>query len=113
MIKKLSHGLDGIKSALKTEPTLSMQLVTGTLATLFIWFFTKEWWLIKQTIFLTIGVMIAELINTSFEYLCDLVEPNKNKKVKRIKDVMAGVVLIMAVGAILITIIDVVGFKKS
>lgn len=113
MIKKLSHGLHGIKSALKTEPTLSMQLIIGSLVATLIAIFIGEWWLVKQTIFLTIAVMIAELINTSFEYLCDLVEPNKNRKVKKIKDVMAGVVLIMAIGSIIITIVDIFGMLMS
>lgn len=42
MIEKLSHGLDGIKAALKTEPTLIMQLVVGTLATFLFGFLPKS-----------------------------------------------------------------------
>ena len=49
-----------------------------------------------------IGVLFAETINTAFEYLCDVVSPQKNEAVKHAKDIAAGAVLITAIGAVII-----------
>ncbi len=110
---KLMYGVTGIKTAFKTEPTLSIQIIVGFIATLIALVIGRNWWFVKQTFFLTIAVVLAELINTSFEYLCDLVEPHRNAKVKKIKDILAGVVLIVATIAIIITLIDFIGIISS
>lgn len=49
-----------------------------------------------------VSVWFAETINTAFEYLCDVVSPQKNEAVKHAKDIAAGAVLITAVGAVII-----------
>jgi diacylglycerol kinase len=105
-IKKVGYGLAGLKAAFKTEPTLSIQVSVGAVATVIALIVGGQWWFVKQTIFMTVAVVLAELVNTSFEYLCDLVEPNKNRKVKKIKDILAGVVLIVAILAIVMTLVD-------
>ena len=47
-------------------------------------------------------VWIAEILNTAFEHLCDVVSPQMSHSVKRAKDVAAGAVLIAAAGALVI-----------
>jgi diacylglycerol kinase len=51
-------------------------------------------------------VLVAELLNTAIEYLCDALHPDLHPEIGRAKDVAAGAVLIaalaaMTVGAIL------------
>lgn len=46
-------------------------------------------------------VLSAEAFNSSIETLCDLVMPSRHPLVKRIKDISAGAVLIVSVGAAL------------
>ena len=50
-------------------------------------------------------VWFAELINTAIEYVCDLVSPEHDERVKRAKDIGAGAVLICAMGAALIGVL--------
>ena len=50
-------------------------------------------------------VWIAELFNTAIEKICDLVSPQKNAKVKFIKDVSAAAVLIASILAFIIGLI--------
>ena len=47
-------------------------------------------------------VWFAELMNTAFEYLCDVISPEFHISVKRAKDIAAGAVLVCALGAALI-----------
>jgi diacylglycerol kinase (ATP) len=50
-------------------------------------------------------VLAAEALNTAFERLCDLVSPGSTELVRTAKDVAAGAVLLLAIGAALIGLI--------
>lgn len=50
-------------------------------------------------------VMLAEMVNTGIEFLCDAVTLEHNENIKRAKDVSAGAVLLSAIFAALIGII--------
>ncbi len=61
---------------------------------------TKTEWLIS--LILITGVFSLELFNTAIERFLDLFYPEKNEKVKNIKDLMAGGVAIVSLGAFII-----------
>ncbi|NSL55891.1 diacylglycerol kinase family protein [Uliginosibacterium aquaticum] len=44
-------------------------------------------------------VWLAELINTAIEFVCDLVSPGHDERVRRAKDLAAGAVLVCALTA--------------
>lgn len=44
-------------------------------------------------------VMCAEMLNTSIEELCDFVQPEIDPRIKRIKDISAGAVLVVSTSA--------------
>lgn len=60
-----------------------------------------------------VSVWFAETINTAFEYLCDVVSPQKNEAVKHAKDIAAGAVLITAIGAVIIGTIVLFPYVKT
>lgn len=47
------------------------------------------------------SVMSAEIINTAVEKIADFIEPHHNEKIRVIKDMTAGMVLITSIGAAL------------
>lgn len=57
----------------------------------------KEWAVLFLTISLVLGL---EIVNTAVEELCDMVSPQRQASVRRIKDSMAGAVLVASVGSI-------------
>ena len=61
-----------------------------------------DWAIVTITI---VGVWVAETINTAFEYLCDITNPDYHPVVKKAKDVSAAAVLISAIGAIIVGLI--------
>lgn len=50
-------------------------------------------------------VFAAEAFNTAIERLCDVVSPEYSEAIKRVKDISAGAVLIMAIAAVVVGLI--------
>jgi diacylglycerol kinase len=50
-------------------------------------------------------VFVSECFNTAIEYLSDVVSPEQNEKIKRVKDLAAAGVLISAIVSVIIGII--------
>jgi diacylglycerol kinase len=55
--------------------------------------------------FAVVIVFLAEVFNTAIERTLDLIDPNENKRIKLIKDMSAGAVLIAAVAAVMIGLV--------
>jgi len=56
-------------------------------------------------VFAIVSVWTAESLNTAFEFLCDVAQPDFHSLVARAKDVAAAAVLICAVGAVVIGVL--------
>lgn len=95
-IKSFSHAFAGIAVAFKTQANLKIHfLVTLLVLGVSVYFDLEktEWLFVLSAIFL---VWILELLNTAIEALCDLYSSEFNPKIKFIKDVAAGAVLLGA-----------------
>ncbi|MDQ0064301.1 diacylglycerol kinase [Chryseobacterium lathyri] len=53
----------------------------------------------------SIGVLSAEIFNTAVEKICDMIQPDFDKRIGFIKDISAGAVLLMAIGSVIVGII--------
>jgi diacylglycerol kinase len=51
------------------------------------------------------GVLALEMLNTALEVFVDLVEPEYHPLAKRIKDLMAGAVLVSALAAVIVALL--------
>lgn len=51
------------------------------------------------------AVLSAEILNTAVEKVCDIVQPEYDERIKFIKDVAAGAVLILAIAAVFVGIL--------
>ena len=63
---------------------------------------------LSEWIFLVFAIVLVialELINTAIEKLADFVSPERNEKIKKVKDLAAGAVLVGAMGAFIIGLI--------
>lgn len=99
LINSFKYAGEGISKAFQTERnmkihTFIMLCVIGLGIFLRI---RKIEWLICILLFsLVIG---GELFNTAIEIVIDIIMPNKDEKAKLAKDVSAGAVLVLAIGA--------------
>lgn len=55
-------------------------------------------------------VIVSESVNTMIEYLCDIVQPEYDERIKKIKDGSAGFVLIASIFALIIGCIILKGY---
>ncbi|MBB4805825.1 diacylglycerol kinase (ATP) [Chryseobacterium defluvii] len=51
------------------------------------------------------GVLGAEIFNTAVEKLCDIVQPDFDRRIGFIKDISAGAVLLMAIASVIVGIV--------
>lgn len=101
-IKSFKYAINGIVNLLKTEHNTRIHTAVAIIVIVagFILNIAKWEWI---CIIFAIGlVFITELINTSLEYLADVVSPVKNEKVGLAKDLAAGAVLVAAVIAVIV-----------
>lgn len=101
LFSKFKVAFSGLYIALKDKSIL-LQLIIGVMVIIFgiIYKFTSvEWLWILSCIFI---VILSEMFNTCIEYLCNLVDSNFNEKIKVIKDLSAGCVLLASIYSIVI-----------
>ncbi|MBQ4569060.1 MAG: diacylglycerol kinase family protein [Ruminococcus sp.] len=98
-IKSFGFAFEGIFSAVKSEAHLRFHLVAAFYVFLFAFlggFSPTQWGVLAITCAL---VIFAELVNTALEEVCDLYSTEHNPRIKRIKDISAGAVLVLAFAA--------------
>ena len=108
-MRKLVHSvkcaLQGIIYLIRTQRNAQFHIFSSCVAIGFgIWLnisFT-EWAIVSICITAVLG---AEAFNTSIEKICDTLHPEIHPKIKTVKDVSAGAVLIISLGALAVGLI--------
>jgi len=101
-MKGFKYAISGLKEALITQVNFRFHIIATLIvvcAGLVMELSEMEWVMI---IFCIGFVIVAELINTSIEYLVNLVSPEQNLLAGKVKDLAAGAVLIAAITAFVI-----------
>lgn len=96
----LSHALDGVAMALKTQPNFKIHIFLSVISVVAGWFLhisPTEWLFI--TFAIAIGLVI-ELINTAIEFTVDLMTQEYKLFAKLAKDIAAAAMLLYALGAV-------------
>ena len=104
-IKSFGYALNGWCTLVVNEPNALIHVFAAVAVVVLGCVFhisVTEWLGIILSIVL---VLATELLNTSLEAMCDLVEPNRHPQIKKIKDLAAGAVLISALGAFIVGLI--------
>lgn len=93
---------EGLVYAYRTQQNFRIHLLLAVLAVLLIGQFRPEGRVLALVVITIMVVLGAELTNTALEVLVDLVSPDYHPLAKRVKDLAAGVVLVMAIGAVVV-----------
>lgn len=99
------HALRGIWHVLRTEQNFRIHVVTAVLAVLLGWYFRLSG-IEFALLLLAIGfVLSAEVLNTVIEDFLDILHPAHHPAVGKIKDALAGAVLMAALVALVLGIL--------
>ena len=105
LINSFKYACMGIKSAIKSERNMKNHVLATLIVTalgFILGLDPLEW---VACIFSIVIVIGGEMLNTAIETIVDLVSPNINPLAKKTKDIAAGSVLVMAIGAFLVGLI--------
>jgi undecaprenol kinase len=102
LVSSIRVALNGIKTVYREERNFKIELFLGLLSMILGLVLEINLTEMIFIIICVIFVLAAEIVNTAIEDLCDKVEPDQNKIIGKIKDTMAGFVLISSIGSIAI-----------
>lgn len=97
VLKSFVNAFRGLKDCLSHEKNFQIQYVIALLvvgAGIFFSLSAMEWMILLICFAIVLGF---EIINSAIEKLCDLVCPEFNLTIKKVKDMCAGVVLLSAI----------------
>ena len=99
IMNSFKYAIQGVLSSFKTERNMKIHIFIMILVIIsgIILKINKYEWMICIICFAI--VISGELFNTAIETVVDMVMPYKNEKAKLAKDIAAGAVLILAIGA--------------
>lgn len=100
--RSFRHALAGIIYALREERNFHIELAVALTVAFFAWYLPLSADERAILTLVTVLVLSLELVNTSFERMLDMMKPRVHPYVKVIKDLVAGSVLIAAIGAAII-----------
>src|ERR1035437_9427114 len=95
----------GLGSALKEERNFRIQFLIGAVVIFFMMIFRLNSIEKSILILMILVVLSLELINSQIEKFLDLIQPEHHPRVKIIKDVSAGAVLLSIIGSVAIGVL--------
>ncbi|HSN08016.1 MAG TPA: diacylglycerol kinase family protein [Hanamia sp.] len=102
VIKSFGWAFNGLKDCILHEKNFRIQYILALLVVIAGIFFSlsaTEW----MIILLCFSVVLSfEIINSAIEKLCDLVSPDFNLTIKKVKDMSASAVLLSAIISLII-----------
>ena len=103
--RSVAHALKGLFYTFRNERNFQVELaVTGVVLLLMLWLplsVTEELILIVAIVL----VLALELVNTAVERIMDILKPRVHPYARVVKDVMAGAVFVVSLGALLLGIV--------
>lgn len=100
--QSFSWAIHGLKTVWREERNFRIEVIIALIVLIFGFLdglTATKWALVCIAITFVLG---AEIINTAIEDICNRIEPKQDPIIGKIKDIMAGFVLIACIGAVLI-----------
>lgn len=106
-MKKFKYAFFGLKYALKQKAVLTQVVlaVFAIIGGLIIKLDIYEWF---AFIICIVGVISLEIVNSVVESLCDMYSKEYDERIKHIKDMASGAVLVFSIGALVICLLCVI-----
>lgn len=103
-IKSITDAMNGVIEVLRSERNAKIHVIVALLVLLLGIFVKISNAEMAALFFAILLVFLSEIMNTAVEKTIDLIDTRHNPKIKLIKDMTAGAVLVASVGAAIIGI---------
>jgi len=103
--KSFKYAITGITDTLRKQRNLRIDFIFGSIILLICLFLPLSVGEILWVVFSIVMVIVFEMLNSLLEELMDLLYPYINEKVRIVKDLAAGIVLVVAVFAAVVGIL--------
>lgn len=107
-VERIEAAGEGFLQTFSNETSVKKHAVIGAIIAFGFLLLKHDTYLFLQTIIFTSFVVGFEMINTAVEGVCDMVQPNKDMRVKKIKDTLAGAVFMLVCVFFVVTMIQVI-----
>ncbi|MFT5336957.1 MAG: diacylglycerol kinase (ATP) [Luteibaculaceae bacterium] len=104
-IKKFGFAFEGLRTGIKEHPHFRFHVVASAVVIALAFYFNLSFFSWGLIIVAMAMVLISELFNSALETLCNLVEPNYNIHIKKVKDMAAAAVLVASISALILLVI--------
>lgn len=99
--KSFLNAFRGVFAMIKTERNFQIEFL-AFLINLFLIFYLQLSHIDAAVILIvSVAVLSAEIFNTAIEKICDIIQPNFDKRIGFIKDISAGAVVLIAIVSII------------
>lgn len=105
LVRSFKYASRGIQQVFREEQSFRIEILIGLTILILALYFNVKIWEAVALLLVIMVVLVLELINSVFERVVDILKPRMHPDVETIKDIMAAVVLIAAIGAMLIGIL--------
>lgn len=100
--KSFLHAFRGIFMMVKTERNFQIELIAFFVNLFLIFYFKLNSTDTALVIIASFAVLSAEIFNTAIEKICDIIQPDFDKRIGFIKDIAAGAVMLTAIAAVIV-----------
>lgn len=104
-LRKIRTVISGLRYAVIYDVSVAYKLVLSSVL-LMAALLLQAWVDMLMILVVTAVVLVAEIMNSAIEALCDFVEPAHNEKIKIIKDVSAAAVGISIVAWFIVLVVE-------
>ncbi|MFT6718423.1 MAG: diacylglycerol kinase (ATP) [Sphingobacteriales bacterium] len=104
-LKKFGFAFEGIRTGVKEHPHFRFHVVASAVVIGLAFYFNISFFSWGLLVLAMAMVLISELINSALETFCNLVEPNYNIHIKKVKDMGAAAVLVASIAALTLLLV--------
>lgn len=103
--KSFLNAFRGVFMMIKTERNFQIELIAFFVNLFLIFYFNLSSTDTALVLIASFAVLSAEIFNTAIEKICDIIQPDFDKRIGFIKDIAAGAVLLTAIAAVIVGVL--------
>ena len=103
--KSFLNAFRGVLMMIKTERNFQIELLAFFVNLFLIFYFKLNYTDAALVLMASFAVLGAEIFNTAIEKICDIIQPDFDKRIGFIKDIAAGAVVLTAIASVIVGIL--------